>query len=1133
MTPEDLPGQFRIEKVQVLNWGAYSGLQVMHVGRSGTAILGPSGRGKSTLLDAMASVIMPNPQEFNQAARDDKGRKRERTIYSYARGHTDHRRDENKRSGTTTYLRPPGSAGFASGTAITWSDGVAARVTAFRLAWVASDTTGADMIGANTVYGFVHDDFDLAGLDGLSGVRVGASPLSKSSLGTLIDSDRGDVVDPSQSRMHAKMRTAMSMGRTDESQRLAMQLLRRAQASKGIFNINALFKEFVLTEPLAMTRWDTALAAYREASLLYDEFEYARKRLDALAHLPTLGERYATAGRDYVAKQRLREEPDTGAPSRLQVWHAEKMAEWAARETDTNRIEHAEVDEEAQAARLNAKTAKDAFDDVIDTLTAAGGDPTKTLALQLENARKELDDLEETRGELTAQLAEFGLVLPTSQGDLTLLQASMAEIHAKLTADQAELDRQAHERQADLALLKRRIAKLTKEIEQLKQRRGNIPEEAEGMRNRIARATRLPADRLPYLGELLQLKPEHRRWEHAVLSVLRGLAQQLAVAEADLPVVRRYVNDNDVGGAITLVRVRTPGSVHAPIANTVPALLDIADSPYRDWLVRELVEHFSYWCVEHDSELGELRPPGTIGSVTLAGMRTGARDRYVKNDRKSPYKWIGWDNNQLRADLAEEVGSLRSELPSSELKADQAGAARDACRDSVLRLEVLQEGIAWTRIDTAPVLQRIGVLEEQLERADTPETRELRKRLNLANEKLRKTGLVVEKLEDKLAAIGAVWGQLVDVRDTATRTIDDEPALTDEERAALAGVPFAAPASPEVAAIKQSRLTAEDDLSHQIEQHKKDRESHEQLILVTIRAYRNIDERTARELDETIESLAALLDLYAQLVTDDLPRAKHKWLRKVDQEMNTQLRSLLVQIDEDGRQIRRGLHPINSVLQGVPFREGSVLTIETVDRPSTDLKEFRDLITRYTSNTLLQDVSRDADEIEVAFVRLRKGLARLNDPTRYGEGWRRRVFDAREHVEFRAIETRADGAEIVHEGVAGMSGGEGQELIAFILGAALRYRLGEGSEAPPTYASIVLDEGFVKADSEYTGRALAALRALGFQLIVGAPREKATAFEEHIETVAYINTDPRNPTAVRIYPMTIEQALSVDGEEAP
>ena len=78
-------GQYRIEQVQILNWGGYIGLQVMRSGRGSTAILGPSGRGKSTLLDAMASVIMPNPQEFNQAARDDKGRKRERTVYTRSR----------------------------------------------------------------------------------------------------------------------------------------------------------------------------------------------------------------------------------------------------------------------------------------------------------------------------------------------------------------------------------------------------------------------------------------------------------------------------------------------------------------------------------------------------------------------------------------------------------------------------------------------------------------------------------------------------------------------------------------------------------------------------------------------------------------------------------------------------------------------------------------------------------------------------------------------------------------------------------------------------------------------------------------------------------------------------------------
>jgi len=38
------------------------------------------------VLDAMAAVMMPNPPVFNRAARDDGGKKSERTVYSYARG---------------------------------------------------------------------------------------------------------------------------------------------------------------------------------------------------------------------------------------------------------------------------------------------------------------------------------------------------------------------------------------------------------------------------------------------------------------------------------------------------------------------------------------------------------------------------------------------------------------------------------------------------------------------------------------------------------------------------------------------------------------------------------------------------------------------------------------------------------------------------------------------------------------------------------------------------------------------------------------------------------------------------------------------------------------------------------------
>src|SRR5581483_4009227 len=205
---------------QILNWGGFVGLQVMQVGRTSTAILGPSGRGKSTLLDAMASVIMPNPQEFNQAARDDRGRKRERTVYTYARGLTVSHQDDNSRSATPSYLRPPGGAGFISGAAITWSTGAGRRVTALRLAWVGADATDNAMIGSNTVYGFVHDVFDLARLDGLKPARSGAAPLSEASMRHLIDPARGDLVDHRQTRIHSAMRHTLQMGRTEESQRL-------------------------------------------------------------------------------------------------------------------------------------------------------------------------------------------------------------------------------------------------------------------------------------------------------------------------------------------------------------------------------------------------------------------------------------------------------------------------------------------------------------------------------------------------------------------------------------------------------------------------------------------------------------------------------------------------------------------------------------------------------------------------------------------------------------------------------------------------------------------------------------------------------------------------------------------------
>lgn len=1131
--------QFRIEQVQILNWGSYAGLQVMQAGRASTAILGPSGRGKSTLLDAMASVIMPNPQEFNQAARDDKGHKRERTVYTYARGLTVSHQDDNGRSTTPSYLRPPGGAGFVSGAAITWSTGTGKRVTAFRLAWVGTDATDNAAIGNSTVYGFVHDLFDLGGLDGLKPVRSGAAPLSEASMRHLINPARGDVVDQRQARMHAAMRRALQMGRTEESQRLAMHLLRRAQASKGIFSINDLFKEFVLTEPRALARWDVTLEHYREASRLYDEFELARAKTDTLKELPVVAEQYRSASRDASDKRALAQQPDSGA-SRLQVWHAGKVLDWAQAQEDDVRLELAQAEEDLQLAGTRQREAKQAESDALDALTASGADQTVVIRERMERAQEKRREIEGRRAVMTGRLHAFRQVLPSSSGDLELLRRALAQQASELADGLDRLSQEYEAEAGEKSRLGKVIPQLRAELERVSKQAGNIPPDADKRRRLIADGAKVPVERLQYIGELFDIPPQHRGWERAILTIIRPLASDLLVPAEDFPAVRAWVNRHNLGGDLTLV----PGVAHRPVrthqAGTVAAMLEIEACPFQGWLSEEL-ERFTYLCVDNDTDLEGPRPEGVVGRVTRAGMRTAPKGRVIKADAPLRYRWVGRDNSALRAELEDELDGLRREFDDVARRVDLALGKLQVQQGGIEELGRLQGDLSWDDLDLEPTTQRLAALADDLKRADNPEQRALRTAYETAQQQLFAANNATDKAQRRRDQVNLLWGAVVRAQDTANDVVDSHEPLTADELAAAASLPFKAPILDKMesigidvdrksdAAVRASYVDAASTLEEQIRARDTARANHERTLLAIIRAYRNIDARTQREVDDSIASLTALEQIHQQLITDDLPRARNGWLKKVDAELNQGLRTLLQQIDVDRREITRGLDPINTVLAGVPFRQRSQLAIEPVDHPNSNLQEFRKVVLTFTrDNPLGEDLFNDDTKVEASFKRLRKSLERLTDPSRSGESWRRSVFDAREHVTFRAIETPSSGKAIVHEGVSGMSGGEGQELIAFILGAALRYRLGEGGQTLPTYGCVVLDEGFVKADSDYTGRALRALQELGFQLIIGAPREKATAFEDFVDLVAYIGADPDNPEGVRIYSMTIEEALQLD-----
>ena len=115
------PGQWRLARVDMANWGTFNGFQSLPVDRRGLLITGPSGSGKSTVLDAVAAVLTPPTQlSLNAAASNGGQRDKGRSISNYVRGACGHSADEEGEV-VHTYLRP--KAAVWSGVMLRYEDG--------------------------------------------------------------------------------------------------------------------------------------------------------------------------------------------------------------------------------------------------------------------------------------------------------------------------------------------------------------------------------------------------------------------------------------------------------------------------------------------------------------------------------------------------------------------------------------------------------------------------------------------------------------------------------------------------------------------------------------------------------------------------------------------------------------------------------------------------------------------------------------------------------------------------------------------------------------------------------------------------------------------------------------------------
>ena len=289
--------QFRMSRIQLVNWGAFHGYHALDIHPGGTLLTGPSGTGKSTLLDGTMTVLMDRTMAFNAAAHDE-GPRRERTFHTYMRGKVGDRDTDHGK--IPLYLR---EGATWSAIAVTWTNAAGASVTGCRALFMTR--AGAGNTDITHCLLVSEAAFDARDLQGASADHFRKDAVRAAVPGAVVyGDDYGAYI--------ARLTGLLGIRAAGSDGRKAIRLLHKTQSSRGVHNIDELFKTFVLDESRVLERRDAAVEGYQNLAQGYQQMVTARDQIAHLADLPETWNRHENSGAEiiYYASLTATEEPN-------------------------------------------------------------------------------------------------------------------------------------------------------------------------------------------------------------------------------------------------------------------------------------------------------------------------------------------------------------------------------------------------------------------------------------------------------------------------------------------------------------------------------------------------------------------------------------------------------------------------------------------------------------------------------------------------------------------------------------------------------------------------------------------------------------------------------------------------------
>lgn len=1107
---EDVGPGYRMRRLEVYNWGTFDGVVwPFELGGNTSLLTGEIGSGKSTLVDAILTLLIPQPKiNYNKAA--DSG-SRERSLTSYVRGY---------------YAKRSNASGEEEPVALRDKNKYSVILAVFSDVEKDSYVTLAQVFffqpgSERPARFFVVAERSLSIKKDFGGFGNNISDLKKRLKKSLYVEVFNDYTSYA-----VKFKSLFGIVSDD-----ALDLFQQTVSMKKVNGITDFVRKNMLGDVDRAEMEENIqrlLTHFHTLKSIHDAIVRDREKMDLLRPIMKASDTYDAC----LLKESELSLMEEGVQPYLAREEIKLLTEAL---TESNRQQ-----EEMRARRTSFEAelthALEDIDAKKKEMWQNGGNRLHDAEKELKNCEKDLAQVMKQAENYRAYADVLGLSVPVVLEDFLTRRKELEDLLGELKAEYDALDAKKFEADSKEQEIAFQISADKTELESLLKRDSNIPAPFIAIRKDLCCDLKVAERDMPFAGEIMEVKPEEQKWEGALERLLGEFGVSLLVPESLYGKVIDWMEKHFLGRRMVYYRVDeyTPpvSMTDLPETSAARKLHIKRDSPYAGWLASELVHRFDHVCAETTAEFKKARFALSLeGQIKTQGRRHQKDDRHALHDRR--YYVLGFSNKEKIALIRKELERLEGERAAQREIVQQIVAERESVirkRNAAENLLVVdhfkdidcqyfadrvdkQKAIIQSLKGQSNILARLDREVKALEK----EKKEIEEAIRRADGELGSLARQITEYEDKKAA--------------DERILCSAPELIRREGFELLD-------KHREDCIKKGFFTLKSMTDKQGMYNKWIREEKEKWgakkeqsgsamssgmskYLQYLSLHNESDPNLTNELNRANRS--EYKELYRRIGEDDLPKLLPKFKKRLRENTIQDMAIFQSKLLSNRDVIRERIEEINRSLYDIDYNVGHYIEIECIESLNSEIKHFRQQLKACTDSDI---TGSDDNYNEEKFLEIEKILSRFSKsrPGRAEEDkkWTAMVTDVRNWYTFAVserirMEDGRCGEEYEHyTDSSGKSGGQKEKLAYTILAASFVYSFGIiGSRALPTFRFTAIDEAFLKSSDESARFGLELFRKMGLQLLVVTPLAKIPTIEPYISHLGFVSQNEKRQSQIR------------------